>query len=121
MKMKKSELPSSINHEGIMFNGVDWGELNVSNIHLPAGADAAPLLQGLENNHCQCPHWGMVLKGAIQVSYEDGVKETVSAGEVYYWPPGHTVCASDDYEAIEFSPAKEMNDVLNHLKKKLGL
>ena len=53
MKLKMSELPSSVNHGGIAFNGVDWGAMNVSNIHLPAGADAAPLLQGLTDDHCQ--------------------------------------------------------------------
>ena len=121
MKMRKTDLPSLIKHDGIAFNGVDWGELNVSNIHLPAGADAAPLLQGLENDHCQCPHWGVVLKGAIHVKYQDGSAETVAARDVYYWPPGHTVATSDDYEAIEFSPVNEMNQVLQHLKAKLGL
>ncbi len=121
MKMKKTDLPSTINHNGIEFSGVNWGEMNVSNIHLPAGADAAPLLAGLKNDHCQCPHWGMVLQGAIQVTYEDGASETVAAGEVYYWPPGHKVAATGDYEAMEFSPAREMDAVLDHLKAKLGL
>lgn len=121
MKRKKTDLPSIIHQGGIVFNGVDWGEINVSNIHLPAGADAAPLLKGLENDRCQCPHWGMVLKGAIKVDYEGGESETVSAGEVYYWPAGHTVSTSEDYEAIEFSPASQMQEVLDHLKSKLGL
>jgi len=120
MKMKKSDLPATINNAGVVFNGVDWGAMNVSNIHLPAGADAAPLLEGLPNDHCQCPHWGMVLKGSIKVSYEDGSEEHVNAGDVYYWPSGHTVSTSDDYESIEFSPAGEMNEVLDHIKSKLG-
>ena len=121
MKLKMSELPSSVNHGGIAFNVVDWGAMNVSNINLPAGADAAPLLQGLTDDHCQCPHWGLVLKGSIHVSYQDGATETVSAGEVYYWPPGHSVSTSEDYEAVEFSPAPDMKRVMSHLKKKLGI
>jgi hypothetical protein len=120
MKMRKTDLPAAIRQNGIAFNGVDWGEMNVSNIHLPAGADAAPLLEGLEQDHCQCPHWGMVLKGSIRVDYQDGASETVHAGEVYHWPAGHTVSTSEDYEAIEFSPADQMREVLNHLKRKLA-
>ena len=27
--------------------------------------DHAPLLKGLPNNQCQCPHWGYVIKGKM--------------------------------------------------------
>ena len=120
MKQNISELPSVIDQGGIRFGSQDWGDMNVSNIHLPAGADATPLLKGMPRDLCECPHWGLVLKGSIHVSYADGSTETVRAGDVYYWPSGHTVATTEDYEAIEFSPAAEMATVIEHLKQQLS-
>ena len=97
MKKAKNELPTRLEAGGVCFQGHDWGNINVARIRFPAGADATPLLEGLPNNLCQCPHWGMVIKGSIHVTYTDGAEETVNAGEVYYWPPGHTVRVDEDY------------------------
>ena len=54
----------------------------------------APVLVGLPNDRCPSPHWGIILEGSIRVQHADGTEETAGAGEVYYWPPGHTVAAS---------------------------
>ena len=62
----------------------------------------------------------MVLQGSIKVEYADGTTERVCEGEVYYWPPGHTVSVDEDYRAIEFSPREEMNTLIEHLRLKLG-
>ena len=121
MKEHKDELPISLQAGDICFQGHDWGDLNVSRVRFPKGADATPLLAGLEGDLCQCPHWGTVLKGSIRVRYADGHEETVRAGEVYYWPPGHTVSVDEDYEAIEFSPSDQMAAVIAHLKSGLGV
>ena len=120
MKIHRDEMEDRINQGGVRIQSQDWGELNVSNIHFPAGADAAPLLQGLPDNLCPVPHWGMVLKGSINVRYGDGRSETVREGEVYYWPAGHTVSVDEDYQAIEFSPRQEMCDLIEHLKTKMA-
>jgi hypothetical protein len=58
MKKAINELPSRLEAGGVCFNGQDWGDINVARVRFPAGADAAPLLEGLPNNLCQCPHWG---------------------------------------------------------------
>ncbi|MDB5425321.1 MAG: hypothetical protein JWQ29_2737 [Phenylobacterium sp.] len=121
MKMTCEELPDNLNSGGVRFQGVDWGEMNVSRVSFPKGADATPLLEGLPQNLCQCPHWGLVLKGSINVRYGDGRTETVKAGEVYYWPPGHTVWVDEDYGAVEFSPKDEMRQVLDHLRGKFAV
>lgn len=120
MKQNKDDLPTVIDQGGVCFRGIDWSEMNVSKVQLPKGADAKPLLAGLPQNLCQCPHWGYVLRGSIQVTYSDGTEETVNAGQVYYWPPGHSVRAIDDYEAVEFSPASGMAEVMSHLAKKMA-
>lgn len=120
MKMCCEHMPDRINTGGIRIQSQDWGMLNVSNIHFPAGADAKPLLKGLPGDMCQVPHWGMVLQGSIRVDYADGTTETVEAGDVYHWPPGHSVSVAEDYRAIEFSPVEGMNQVIEHLKKGLA-
>lgn len=119
MKKKKDELPVNLEAGDICFQGHDWGELNVARIRFPKGADAAPLLKGLPDDLCQCPHWGTVLKGSITVTYADGKEETVNAGEVYFWPPGHTVRVNEDYEALEFSPSDQMAELMDHLRPQL--
>lgn len=119
MKMTCQEMPDRLNSNGVRIQGADWGELNVAHIQFPKGADATPLLEGLPQNLCQCPHWGLVLKGSINVRYADGRQERVSAGEVYHWPAGHTVWVDEDYSAVEFSPKAEMREVIDHLRGKL--
>jgi hypothetical protein len=114
-----NDLPTTLDAGGVKFQTVDWGGFNVARVRFPRGADATPLLQGLPGNLCQAPHWGYVLRGRIHVTYGDGRTEEVSAGEVYHWPAGHTVRVDEDYEAIEFSPATPMADVLAHVARKL--
>ncbi len=120
MNMICEELPERLNSNGVRIRSMDWGGLNVARIDFPAGADASPLLEGMPGDLCQCAHWGMVLKGAINLRYADGKTERVEAGQVYYWPPGHTVWVDEDYSAVEFSPADEMGRVIEHLKEKMG-
>lgn len=115
-----SLMPKRIDAGGVCIQGHDWGGMNVAHIRFPAGADATPLLKGLPKDMCQCPHWGTVLKGSINVRYMDGKEETVHAGQAYYWPPGHTVWVTEDYESVEFSPSGPMNEVIAHLKAQLG-
>jgi quercetin dioxygenase-like cupin family protein len=81
--------------------------------------DISPLLQGLEGNMCQSPHWGYVIKGAVTVSYSGGEQETVRANDIFYWPPGHTVRVDKDAEVILFSPQHEHTRVLDHMIGKM--
>lgn len=120
MKMELERLPTRLEAGGVCIQAQDWDALNVARIRFPGGADAAPLLEGLPQDLCPCPHWGTVLRGSIHVRYADGTEETVRAGEVYYWPPGHTVRVDEDYEAVEFSPSRAMSEVIDHLASKLA-
>ena len=86
---------------------------------IPAGADFSPLLKGLANDKCHCPHWGYVLSGAITAIYTTGEEETSRTGDLFYWPPGHSVRAEEDTEIVMFSPQKEHSDVIDHVLKKI--
>ena len=97
-----------------------YGELSGEYFTLAAGTDIAPLLEGLENDLCQCPHWGYVLEGTLTASYSDGREEMTRTGELFYWPPGHTVRADDDSEIIMFSPQDEHAAVIEHMLGKIS-
>jgi len=119
MKHQRDTLPQARPELGGLVRGVDWGEMNAATLELPAGTDFCPLLEGLKNDHCHCPHWGYLMEGRIKVTYEDGTAETIEAGELYYWPPGHTVYIEEATKQVEFSPAREMDAVLDHVAAKI--
>ena len=53
------------------------------------------------------------------MTYRDGKTELVNGGDIFYWPPGHTVRVDRDAEVILFSPQHEHGAVLDHLMKQL--
>lgn len=87
---------------------------------LGAGVDIAPLLKGLEGDLCQSPHWGYLMTGEVTVTFRDGNEETVRGGDLFYWPPGHSVRVTQDAEMILFSPLHQHAKVLDHLLKQLA-
>jgi len=57
--------------------------------------------------------------GAVFTRYADGKEEKTEAGEVFYWPAGHTGWVEEDSVFIDFSPAEEFNVVAAHIAKKM--
>ena len=55
----------------------------------------------------------------MHISYDDGKEELIQAGEVFYFPAGHTGWSDEEVAWIEFSPEKEMNMVMDHIGKKM--
>ena len=54
------------------------------------------------------------------MTYGDGTNETCKEGDLFYWPPGHSVRVEDDAEVILFSPQKEHVQVLDHMLGKMS-
>jgi ethanolamine utilization protein EutQ (cupin superfamily) len=119
MKSNVKDLPTAHEKLGEMVRGQDWGGTTSAYMEYPAGLDFGPLLAGLEGDHCQCPHWGYVIEGRIRVSYQDGTEELVNAGDIYYWPSGHTIVVEEAVRMVEFSPHDQMSQVLGHVVGKL--
>jgi len=67
----------------------------------------APLLKGLPDDRCQCPHWGYLFSGQLTVEYADRT-EVIEAGEAFYMPPGHAPAATAGSEFVQFSPTAEL-------------
>lgn len=97
-----------------------YGKIGAEYFSLDAGTDVTPLLKGLEGDLCQSPHWGYLIEGTIVATYTDGSEETVSAGDLFYWPPGHTIRAEQKSEIILFSPEHEHGVVMDHIQTCLG-
>ncbi len=96
-----------------------YGKIGGEYFSLGAGTDISPLLQGLDGDLCQSPHWGYVLEGKLTVTFADGQQESVSTSDMFYWPPGHTVKAEKDTEMVLFSPQHEHGEVIEHIRNKL--
>ena len=120
MKTRKEEIPIALRLPVATFRVAEWDSMAVAYVKLLAGADATPLLQGLPDDKCQCPHWGYMLEGAIHVRYNDGKEEVCRAGEMFYWPAGHTVWVKEDTSFVEFSPKMELKEVYDHIGKQLA-
>jgi len=72
--------------------------------------DGTPLLKGLPDDRCQCPHWGYVIKGRLIFRYPDR-EETCEAGDAFYAPPGHIpVLHGAGTEIVLFSPTEELRE-----------
>ena len=110
MHATRDQLPPRFAAGSVSFRGADWGALRAMAIALPAGLDATPLLEGLPDDRCPCPHWGYVVRGRVRVTSPDG-EETFAAGDLYYLPPGHTFVVEEDTELVEFSPPGPMDEV----------
>ena len=127
MRIQKNDVPVRINIPGAIArqktgfgDASGYGMLSGEYFSLGAGTDIAPLLQGLEGDLCQAPHWGYLMQGELAVTYADGEQESVNAGDLFYWRPGHTVKVHEDAEVILFSPQHEHSHVIDHMLAKMG-
>ncbi|MDG3583884.1 cupin domain-containing protein [Galbibacter pacificus] len=121
MKINKNNIPIAMEGPGtVMRTQNNFGKMTVSFNELPKGTDFSPLLNGLDNNSCHCPHWGYVLSGSLLVKYDNGSEEILTEGDVYFLPNGHTAIVQEDIMLIEFSPSKEFSEVMTHVGKKMA-
>lgn len=115
------EIPGAKLRQTMNFgDATGYGKISGEYFSLSAGVDTTPLFVGLEENMCQCPHWGFVLRGQITTTDVNGVEETVNANDLFYWPPGHNVKVIEDAEIIMFSPQQEHTHVINHMLEKVN-
>jgi hypothetical protein len=127
MRIAKADVPERLNVPGAVArqaldfgDATGYGKMAGEYFSLKAGTDIAPLLKGLEGDLCQSPHWGYVMEGEVTVTFADGQQETTSGGDLFHWPPGHTVKVGRDAEMILFSPQAEHCRVVDHLRKQLA-
>ncbi|MBA4156176.1 MAG: cupin domain-containing protein [Gemmatimonadetes bacterium] len=119
MRASKNELPILIEAGPATVRAADWDGMRVVIVSVPSGTDFGPLLRGLPDGLCPCPHWGYVIKGRLQIQYADG-GETLRAGDVFYLPPGHTGIAEEDTEFLEISPPDPHQRFVDNARRNLA-
>lgn len=126
MRIAKNDVPTQLNVPGAIArqklnfgDASGYGTMAGEYFSLKQGTDIAPLLKGLHGDMCHSPHWGYLIEGEITVTYRDGREEVVHGGDLFYWPPGHSVRVGRDAEVILFSPQAEHCMVVEHIKKQL--
>lgn len=126
MRISKDDIPVRISVPGAIarqlpdFGDVGSGPLGAEYFTLDAGTDLAPLLEGLPGDACAAVHWGFLATGSVVTSYGDGSTERTTAGDLFFWPAGHSVRVEEDAELIMFSPQAEHGAVMDHILGKLA-
>jgi hypothetical protein len=127
MRIAKDAIPVKIDVPGAVARQLpDFGDtsgcgsLAGEYFSLAAGTDIAPLLEGLAGDACNAPHWGYMIAGEVVVDYTDATTETCRAGDLFYWPAGHSVRVTHDAEVILFSPQVEHKQVMDHMLAKMA-
>jgi hypothetical protein len=112
----KMEIPGAVIRQKTDFgDATGLGKISGEYFSLSAGVDTTPLFMGLEENLCQCPHWGFLLSGQLTTTDSKGVEEIVNEKDLFYWPAGHNVRVNADAEIVMFSPQHEHTHVINHM------
>jgi hypothetical protein len=91
---------------------------NVSFVTFKQAIDGTPMLKGLPDDRCQCPHWGYVLKGKVTFRFADR-EETYETGDAFYAPPGHIPVHEAGSEYLQFSPAEELHETEEMIMKNM--
>jgi hypothetical protein len=116
MKINKDEIPVAMEGPGTKMRTMSgFGGMDVNYHELPAGTDFTPLLKGLNNDSCHCPHYGYIFDGKFKIIYDDGTEEVLESGDIFYLPAGHTAIVEENLRMIDFSPSKEHTEVLSHV------
>ena len=103
-KASKATTPITMDFEVAEDRACDLEGYTVNFVTIRQDHDLAPMLASLPGGLCHCPHWGVVTKGRLTVTYPDHT-EVIEAGEAYYMPPGHTPAVEAGTEFVMFSPA----------------
>lgn len=110
------DLPIELAGPGTEIRRQDFDGLAICLIRLEAGVRTDPLFAGLPDDRCQCAHWGHIMSGKMRVHGADGARD-YTAGESYYWPPGHNLEAVTDAEYLELTRSQEYDGLMGHCRR----
>ena len=100
------------------FRSVRWGDMEVGFTVAPA-VDCSPGYVGLPGALCPCPHYGFVFEGRLRCVYPgtDWPDEVAEAGDVYFFPAGHTLIYEEASQVLELNPAAALETVMDHFER----
>jgi hypothetical protein len=110
-KVSKDSASQAVDHGPVMDKSEQLDDYTVNFVTFRQDIDATPLLKGLPDDRCQCPHWDFVIKGRLVYRFGDR-EESFEAGDAFYAPPGHVpVQHEPGTEIVQFSPTQELREV----------
>ena len=115
-KVSKESAQHVEDHGPVEDRHEDVDGYTVNFVSFRADIDATPLLKGLPDDRCQCPHWGYVIKGRMTYRFADR-EEVFEAGDAFSSPPGHVPVADAGSEFVQFSPSEELRAVAAAMAK----
>lgn len=123
-KVSKKNTTKVADHGPVVDREEQFADYTVNFVEFRQDIDATPLLKGLKDDRCQCPHWGYVIRGRMTMRFADR-DEVYEAGEAYYAPPGHCpVQHEPGTEIVQFSPTEELGmtqaTMMKNLKAVMG-
>lgn len=118
-KLNRREAAEVVEVEGYEGHFGRLGDYTVAFETYTQDADLAELFRGLPDDRCQCPHWGVVLKGKLRYRTGDG-ETSIEAGEAYYVAPGHLPYLYAGTEVVEFSPTAELQETMAVIEKNMA-
>lgn len=119
MRGSKEDVPTTLESEEVVIQEAEWADIHVGFETYSEEFDLAPLLKGLPDDRCQCPHYGYVLKGRMTVRYADR-EEVINAGDAYYMVPGHAPVMEAGTEIVEFSLKDEFRKTMEVAERNLA-
>jgi hypothetical protein len=118
-KVGKQEISDVLSAEGYEGRFAELDGYTVGFETYTADSDMAPLFKGLPDDRCQCPHWGVVLRGKLVYHYADG-DDVIEGGQAYYAKPGHTPEIFAGTEVVEFHPTDELAKTVEVVERNLA-
>lgn len=118
-KLSKHDASDAITLEGYEGHFGELEDYTVGFETYTSDSDLSALFKGLPEDRCQCPHWGVVLKGKLKFTDDSG-DTIIEAGEAYYMPPGHLPYLYAGTEVVEFSPTGKLQDTLAIIEKNMA-
>ena len=92
---------------GVEVREGEIGDYTVNFLTFAETQDLTPMLASLGDGYCQCPHWGVVLKGRQTWRFADR-EEVFESGDAFYVEPGHVPVFEAGTEMVQFSPTAEL-------------
>ncbi len=112
------ELPVALHTDAFEVRAKEAGEMALTFYRFEKGADLRALFHGMQDDACQCPHWGYVISGRLRIHTRDGAHD-VAAGQAFYVEPGHAPEALEVTEMFEVSPAAGLRAIGEHVARQL--
>jgi glyoxylate utilization-related uncharacterized protein len=119
MRKVSKESAQVENHGPVVDHHGDVEGYTINFVEFRQDIDSTPLLKGLPDDRCPCPHWGYVIKGRVTFGFDDD-EEVFEAGDAFYIPPGHTQRADAGTEYLQFSPSDQLREVSETMMRNMS-